>query len=362
MKEEGNNMIRIFCTKKLAAMLPEKPRNCTDEIPALDKWCVNLTTVYGRDTVVAMCADTRFAFILWGLSRDQFAKLPELVVDGIRKVFDSYGIRQEITNDYLSGTPVLCTGADRKDLGKLTRLSINVSRMRFGREPSGMLPMEYVNIINELPIDTSKDSQAAVYFPNDRMLEYLQKRYQMKPICRPAFELETSLDLWDCESCRTLLVPAEYTFADLHRVLQAAYEWKDYHLYEFRVGDERISMPLEYDDDEPDLYASEAVLSSKLEVGSVFNYLYDFGDSWEVSIYVASIRPDFDQPWPLCVSCDGPNPPEDVGGVPGFLDFVEAYNDPDHPDHEEMREWAGYWSSEPNIYSINSALKRKRTS
>ena len=50
---------------------------------------------------------------------------------------------------------------------------------------------------------------------------------------------------------------------------------------------------------------------------------------------------------------------EDVGGVPGFVEFMEAYKDPDHPEHEEMLEWVGYlWRSEPDIRSINARMRR----
>jgi hypothetical protein len=34
-------------------------------------------------------------------------------------------------------------------------------------------------------------------------------------------------------------------------------------------------------------------------------------------------------------------PPEDVGGVWGYIEFLEAIRDPEHPEHEEQLEWAG---------------------
>jgi len=34
-------------------------------------------------------------------------------------------------------------------------------------------------------------------------------------------------------------------------------------------------------------------------------------------------------------------PPDDVGVVWGYEDFLKALRDPSHPDHEEMAEWAG---------------------
>lgn len=41
-------------------------------------------------------------------------------------------------------------------------------------------------------------------------------------------------------------------------------------------------------------------------------------------------------------------PPEDVGGVPGYADFLEAIGHPTHPEHEHMRLW-GPEQFDPNI-------------
>lgn len=34
-------------------------------------------------------------------------------------------------------------------------------------------------------------------------------------------------------------------------------------------------------------------------------------------------------------------PPEDVGGVRGYEEFVQVMADPDHPENEDVREWFG---------------------
>ena len=47
------------------------------------------------------------------------------------------------------------------------------------------------------------------------------------------------------------------------------------------------------------------------------------------------------RPYPVCVEGARAWPPEDVGGVWGYADFVEAIQNPDHEDHEGMLEWAG---------------------
>ena len=228
--------------------------------------------------------------------------------------------------------------------------------MRFDSQLTDLLPIGLASIINDIPVDvTTKNA----FFPLDRMLEKLKEKYGMNPICRPAFEITARMDLDVTEARRVVLVPASYTFEELHLSLQAAFGWKNYHMYEFNIGQERISCTDEWDDEETPKLASDTVLSDYLKEGDELVYYYDFGDSWEVSIRVTSLIPDFDKPGPECTECEGAAPPEDVGGVPGFVEFMEAYKDPDHPEHEEMLEWVGYlWRPEPDIRSINARMRR----
>jgi len=33
-------------------------------------------------------------------------------------------------------------------------------------------------------------------------------------------------------------------------------------------------------------------------------------------------------------------PPEDVGGLPGYEEFLERYQNQNHPEHEDTKKWA----------------------
>ena len=95
-----------------------------------------------------------------------------------------------------------------------------------------------------------------------------------------------------------------------------------------------------------------------------FKYLYDFGDHWEHRIKVEKRHP----PDPILSACalclTGANaaPPEDVGGAPGYADFLEAILDPDHPEHHAIRAWCGE-DFEPGLFdlsAVNERLERLR--
>jgi hypothetical protein len=79
---------------------------------------------------------------------------------------------------------------------------------------------------------------------------------------------------------RTLLVRSDTKLHDLHLIIQSAFDWSNYHLYEFddvfnyytKPGDERESDPDEADSTD---FALEDL---DLHEGSKFVYIYDFGD------------------------------------------------------------------------------------
>lgn len=59
--------------------------------------------------------------------------------------------------------------------------------------------------------------------------------------------------------------------------------------------------------------------------------------------------------YPRCVAGESACPPEDVGGLPGYEQFVEAIADPGHPEHAERVEW---WASEefdPAYFDLGAA-------
>ncbi|BAM86881.1 conserved hypothetical protein [Bradyrhizobium oligotrophicum S58] len=42
---------------------------------------------------------------------------------------------------------------------------------------------------------------------------------------------------------------------------------------------------------------------------------------------------------PLLLEAAGRCPPEDVGGPPGYAEYLDAIGDSSHPEHEHMRLW-----------------------
>ena len=76
--------------------------------------------------------------------------------------------------------------------------------------------------------------------------------------------------------------------------------------------------------------------------GQRLSYEYDFGDSWDHTLLVEKILPPQEGVrYPLCLKGKRACPPEDVGGVWGYENFLEVSRNPDHDEHEEYLTWVG---------------------
>ena len=148
---------------------------------------------------------------------------------------------------------------------------------------------------------------------------------------------------------RRIEIRAEGTFWNLHCAIQDAMGWKDMHLHEFRfpAGDKATRIGItgfEEIEEDWDLLASwETPLNHWfVTVPAHCLYTYDFGDNWIHNVTLESRRPA--EPggrWPRCLAGERRCPPEDVGGIPGYEEFLAAITNPRHSEHESYLEWVG---------------------
>jgi hypothetical protein len=130
----------------------------------------------------------------------------------------------------------------------------------------------------------------------------------------------------------------------LHDVIQAVMPFENSHLLLFDVGDRRYGIPdREWGHVHETLDAKNIKLGALVERGvSAFSYTYDFGDDWRHSVTIENVTaadPTLD--YPRFVDGSRRAPPEDVGGIPGFDEFLDAMTKPHHPDHQRLTEWYG---------------------
>ena len=161
---------------------------------------------------------------------------------------------------------------------------------------------------------------------------------------------------------RRLLVPGGVSLNRLHDMFQAAMGWTDSHLHQFRVDGAVYGSQL---DDYPEDELDETAFTVIGAVGKVrrFFYDYDFGDDWNHEVVVEEVTS-----WPaglkhaVCLDGQRACPPEDVGGTPGYEEFLRVLADPDHHEHEHYVLWSG-GSFDPEAFSVAAsyiALQRLR--
>lgn len=148
---------------------------------------------------------------------------------------------------------------------------------------------------------------------------------------------------------RRVQVPENYIFLDLHRAIQAAMSWEDYHLHKFEVRNPEFGA-LEIigtEDEEYENFCESFVPEYEAGISKYFTlenkdalYGYDFGDNWEVKVRLEKILPRKEGvEYPVCTAGKRAAVPEDIGGIWGYENMLEILKDPEHDEYEDTVEW-----------------------
>ena len=154
------------------------------------------------------------------------------------------------------------------------------------------------------------------------------------------------------------------TLPELHEYIQAAFGWWNYHLHLFEIAGMTFMEPDPEGDDWGMEFEDESgVLISKLLPKSGkrnrWIYEYDLGDGWRHEVLFEGFPPtDPKAKYPLCLEGARACPPEDCGGWPGYVEYLEAISDPRHEEHREMLRWRGPF--DPEAFDVRKATRKMR--
>jgi uncharacterized protein len=158
------------------------------------------------------------------------------------------------------------------------------------------------------------------------------------------FDIKVSLMGTEPAVWRLLRVRGDFSLRMLHLMLQLVMGWKHRHLHEFVSADRRRFSDLEGVEPQPGVLDEKQFLVSDIisEKGDKCLYLYDFGDDWVHEIVLEAVTEIGDEDEPVwCLGGGGACPPEDCGGLPGYLELLENLNDLDAVGHDEAVERLG---------------------
>ncbi len=171
--------------------------------------------------------------------------------------------------------------------------------------------------------------------------------------------LESNPPIWRRTQVR------QCTLDKLHQHIQLAMGWTNSHLHQFEIHGERYGDPELIDDGFEDFECVDSTVTKISKVvpqeGSRFQFIYkyDFGDGWEHEVlFEGCLRAETGGRYPICVEGERSCPPEDVGGIGGYDEFLEVIADPKHEQHNDFVEWGGKFDSE--MFDAVKATKKMR--
>ena len=165
-----------------------------------------------------------------------------------------------------------------------------------------------------------------------------------------AYQFKVTLGEIEPPIWRRILVPAKYSFWDLHVAIQDSMGWLDYHLHLFRVREPEsgdvieIGIPNDepFEDEIPCTPGWDVAVAEYFTKGDAAEYLYDFGDDWQHVVTLEAIVDRVAKArYPQCLAGSRACPPEDCGGVGGYANVLRVIANPSDEEYESMMEWLG---------------------
>lgn len=354
--------MQIALTKKLAEAMGIKPSSIRKVIDPLFTWTANWTKVWDNrrteDMLVLVNNATRFTVAIYQVKRKDMKNVDaETLTAAIRNTLLALNLNVEIIDEYLrlSGDVEFVANSDRQFTAWVNKAGTECA-YHVGNNYNGVEKMfsDTVGALVNYRLVGYTNNQDGGFTPYKKMFDMLVE-LTGKPVYKyRAFELLVTLDLEIYQATRRLIVPADTELSQLHRILQQVFHWKDYHLHDWNVVDEKnceLVVRLVMSDEDL-AYDDNAILEAGHKLSEFFPkyksiiYTYDMGDNWEHPIEFVRVIDEHNEESPYMLEAIGQAPPEDVGGVGGYIDFRKIMQNPQHEDYEETKQWAGYWRLE----------------
>lgn len=342
----------LSCTKQLLDEIGICAEKLDAAVDPMYTWTANLIRINRRKTLVAVHAASRAVFVLYGITAKHKKILPQLIQEGIRTLLRSEYIKPEIIEEYLEGyggSVLFCANNVRAHVNYSTFACREVQNFAQNFCEDDLFQEDLLAHINAAPL-ASKQYQCAY----ESLAECFAQRYGNALYSCCMLELDVTLDLLT-ECRRVLRIPDTLNFAQLHRVMQAAFGWHNCHLHEFILETDSDGRPTcivsPRDDDLREVYHVRRLDPEETQVDEILDrygkitYVYDFGDGWTHTIKLSDVIDGDGVPYPQCTLAIGDAPMEDSGGPGGFAEIMQILNDPQHPEYSNMKRWVRwqYW-------------------
>lgn len=366
----------IQCTKKMLDKLeiPAKELKENDTHLQLPKsflaWHANIISIGRKQAIFLINNASWYPIIIYGVVKKDFQNIEQVIQQAITEIWLAEGARQKVIDAYFekAGQITFSKTANRSMTSRITQMSTDMhaflNHLNKNAKPQinmSMLTSRFLQMTGK------KD---AIY-PQEKTLELLEPFVQADEnmIEMELYQLHIQLALEGHDVWRRIVIPATFTFKQLHVAIQTVFDWQNAHLHEFtaeRPDEKSLHIIM---DNEPELLdhinfdTSDALEETAIILKDVFpkfdeiTYVYDFGDHWEHKLTFEKttttdiVRASY-------AGGAGERPPEDVGGLLGYEYYLNIIGNKQDPQHHEMKQWAEEQRERPlHEKQINSRLK-----
>lgn len=344
------------------------------EANPLFSWTANWINTFERrkeDMIVMVNNANRFTVTIYGMRRNRLKDIGSCMIPAIRNTLLSMNLNPEMVEAYIhqAGNPVFTANRDRKLTAWVNSQGLDAAFVVCDAVNESEDEIKYNDTLGRKVsrnIVNYSGKSADSFIPAEKMISALTQLTGMRAFNYRAFELLVTLDLQIYQATRRVVVPADMEFSQLHDLLQHLYRWENRHLHCFSFGDSRngmseIRLVMSEEDRE---YDADAIVETGHRLSEYFPryseavYTYDMGDSWEHTVELVREIDHYGEESPWLLEASGQAPPEDVGGVQGYIEFLDTMSDRTHPDHEQMKGWAGYWTPGLSAWETKPRLIR----
>lgn len=338
-------------------------------------WHVHIVTMDRRKAIVLMNNETYYPILIYGVVKQDFKNIRKLLIESITEAFRMEGIREDVVEAYIkeAGDVSFSKTATRSLTARMNNTVRDIGFWDDYIDKQSKI-QRYVSMMAGRMIQSSGTSPGEGFYPIEETYECLR---EMCGVPRDAtnvldvdlYQLKIQLNIENHDIWRRVLVPATFSFRQLHNVIQTVFDWQNYHLHEFTVerpNDKALKMVMDDIPDTLDYFDFDRFemarerftpLDEVVSGNGDILYEYDFGDSWEHIITLEKtvkskeLRATFSEG-------AGMRPPEDVGGTGGFEEYLRIMADENHPDYPSMKMWSeAQKERELSADQVNDRLK-----
>jgi hypothetical protein len=306
-----------------------------------------------RRLVVFMNDISRYVIVIDGVKYNDWAKLPKLFEQNLRDVLLDEQINPDLIDLYITnaGKVEYVRNADKQMTAWLSRSCDNAC-LGYRNHDTNATISKFTNYMH-----VGTKSEKDYWQPRDLFYEKLSCLGLPLKRCR-AFKLAVRLVTLGGWVRREVLVPANITFKQLHSVIDKAYSWWDYetqfNFMFYKAGNHGTNPDfMLYEERDPSSFPANSKpmtgirLSDYLPEYRTFKYFYDYAADWQHFIELTGVVENCAEELPLLLSGEGDAPPEKVGGVKGFADFLDKLKNGSYAERKAKQRWGKHYGYEP---------------